>query len=75
MHMESKKRPADYMLQIVARKWPWISPDFLDQRAKSLENRKMKNTLLPLMLSRVIKKIQNFQKSENFVLLDDFRVR
>ena len=51
-------------------------PDFQDLRVKILKNRKMKNTLGLVILSRVIKKMQNFQKkSGNFVLLDDFRVR
>ena len=50
-------------------------PDFQDQRVKILKNRKMKNTLGLVILSRVIKKIPNFQKSGNFVFLDDFRVR
>ena len=50
-------------------------PDFQDLRVKILKNRKMKNTLGLVILSRVIKKIPNFQKSGNFVFLDDFRVR
>ena len=49
--------------------------DFQDQRAKIYKNRKIKNCLLGMFFSRVIKKNQNFQKSGNFVFLDDFRVR
>ena len=50
-------------------------PDFQDQRVKIYKNRKMKNTVGFLKMSRVIKKTQHFQKTENFVSLDDFRVR
>ena len=49
--------------------------DFQDQRAKIYKNRKIKNCLLGMFSSRVIKKDQHFQKSGNFVFLDDFRVR
>ena len=50
-------------------------PDFQDQRVKIYKNRKIKNCLFGMFSSKVIKKMQNFQKSGNFVLLDDFRVR
>ena len=50
-------------------------PDFQDQRVKIYKNRKIKNCLFGMFSSRVIKKKQNFQKSGNFVFLDDFRVR
>ena len=49
--------------------------DFQDQRVKIYKNRKIKNCLLGMFSSRVIKKKQHFQKSGNFVFLDDFRVR
>ena len=49
--------------------------DFQDQRVKIYKNRKIKNCLLGMFSSRVIKKDQNFQKSGNFVFFDDFRVR
>ena len=49
--------------------------DFQDQRVKMYKNRKIKNCLLGMFSYRVIKKDQHFQKSENFVFLDDFRVR
>ena len=49
--------------------------DFQDQRVKIYKNRKIKNCLLGVFSSRVIKKDQNFQKSENFVFFDEFRVR
>ena len=50
-------------------------PDFQDQRVKIYKNRKMKNTVGFLKMSRVMKKKQNFAKSGNFVSLDDFHVR
>ena len=49
-------------------------PDFQDQRVKIYKNRKMKNTVGFLKMSRVVKK-KTFAKNENFVSLDDFRVR
>ena len=49
--------------------------DFQDQRVKIYKNRKIKNCLLGMFSFRVIKKKQNFQKSGNFLFLDDFRVR
>ena len=54
--MEDVKRPPSTLLHLLAGSGPWISPDLLDQRAKILKNRKMKNTLGILILSRVIKK-------------------
>ena len=50
-------------------------PDFQDQRVKIYKNRKMKNTVGFLKMSRVIKKTPTFAKCGNFVSLDDFRVR
>ena len=50
-------------------------PDFQDQRVKIYKNHKIENCLFGMFSSKVIKKIQNFQKSGNFVFLDDFRVR
>ena len=50
-------------------------PDFQDQRVKIYKNRKIKNCLFGMFSSKVIKKMQNFQKSGNFVFLGDFRVR
>ena len=50
-------------------------PDFQDQRVKIYKNRKIKNCLFGMFSSKVIKKMQTFQKSGNFMILDDFRVR
>ena len=50
-------------------------PDFQDQRVKIYKNHKIKNCLFGMFSSKVIKKMQNFQKNGNFVFLDDFRVR
>ena len=50
-------------------------PDFQDQRVKIYKNHKIKNCLFGMFSSKVIKKMQNFQKSGNCVFLDDFRVR
>ena len=50
-------------------------PRFSGSESQNLKNRKIKNCLLGMFSSRLIKKYNNFQKSGNFVFLDDFRVR
>ena len=71
--MERKKRPVAKMVNLVAGSGSWVSPDFLDQRVKFLKNRKMKNAPGFLILFRVIKKNEHFQKNV-FCVFDCFRV-
>ena len=73
--MEVSQRCGRKMLHLVSGSRPWILPNFLDQRVKFLKNHKMKNAPGFLIVFRVIKKSENFQKSEHFWFFDDFRDR
>ena len=64
--MEVSQRCGRKMLHLVSGSRPWILPNFLDQRVKFLKNRKMKNAPGFLIVFRVIKKSDFFQKKYDF---------
>ena len=70
--MESNERPPQFLCRLEAGFWPWILPDFHDQRAKIIKNHKIKNTPSILISFKMIKKIQKNQKSENLVVFEEF---
>ena len=73
--MESNERPPQIFRHLEAGFWPWILPNFHDQRAKIIKNHKIKNTPSILISFKIFKKLQKNQKSGNFVFSDDFRGR